>query len=93
MEPVTFFTGLGVTTVGYAWWMVTNREYEYANIYDFFLERKKLERYISVLLSLITYMNYAYTTEVHVYTAAHKVALSVHLTMQQAAASRCDRAL
>jgi Mitochondrial calcium uniporter len=55
MEPVTFFTGLGVTTVGYAWWMVTNREYEYANIYDFFLERKKLERYVCVLLSLILY--------------------------------------
>jgi Mitochondrial calcium uniporter len=39
MEPVTFFTGLGVSTSGYAWWMATNKAYEYSNVYDFFLQR------------------------------------------------------
>lgn len=40
MEPVTYFTGFGMSVVGYAWWSVTNQEYEYENIYDYFYKRK-----------------------------------------------------
>jgi hypothetical protein len=40
MEPVTYFTGLSVSIVGYTWWSVTNQEYEYSNIYDYFYQKK-----------------------------------------------------
>lgn len=40
MEPVTYFSGFGMSVVGYAWWSVTNQEYEYENIYDYFYQRK-----------------------------------------------------
>ncbi|CAM9441598.1 unnamed protein product, partial [Phaeothamnion confervicola] len=45
MEPVTFFTGLGISTIGYAWWAFTNSDYEYGNIYDLCLARSKRKRY------------------------------------------------
>eukprot|EP00611_Tribonema_gayanum_P022823 TRINITY_DN4668_c0_g1_i1.p1 TRINITY_DN4668_c0_g1~~TRINITY_DN4668_c0_g1_i1.p1 ORF type:complete len:422 (-),score=86.13 TRINITY_DN4668_c0_g1_i1:490-1755(-) len=45
MEPVTFFTGLGVSTIGYTWWMATNKSYEYSNVYDWCLQRAKDQRY------------------------------------------------
>lgn len=35
MEPVTYFTGFGVSIIGYAWWSITNQEYEYENIYHY----------------------------------------------------------
>ncbi|KAJ0395543.1 hypothetical protein P43SY_003011 [Pythium insidiosum] len=46
MEPVTYFTGFGVSIMGYAWWSATNQEYEYENVYDYFYKRKlaKLQR-------------------------------------------------
>ncbi|RMX63719.1 hypothetical protein KXD40_007931 [Peronospora effusa] len=40
MEPVTYFTGFGVSIIGYAWWSITNREYEYENIYDYVYTRR-----------------------------------------------------
>lgn len=40
MEPVTYFTGFGMSVVSYAWWSVTNQEYEYENIYDYFYKKK-----------------------------------------------------
>ncbi|TMW67129.1 hypothetical protein Poli38472_012245 [Pythium oligandrum] len=40
MEPVTYFTGFGVSIVGYSWWSITNQEYEYENIYDYFYQKK-----------------------------------------------------
>ncbi|TYZ59708.1 hypothetical protein PybrP1_011113 [[Pythium] brassicae (nom. inval.)] len=40
MEPVTYFSGFGMSVIGYAWWSVTKQEYEYANIYDYFYQRK-----------------------------------------------------
>ena len=40
MEPVTYFTGFGVSVVGYAWWSVTNQEYEYENIYHYVHTRR-----------------------------------------------------
>lgn len=43
MEPVTYFTGFGMTLVGYTWWSVTNQEYEYENIYDYFYKKKLLK--------------------------------------------------
>ena len=45
MEPVTYFTGFGVTILGYFWWSLTNSEYEYENVYDFVLQRKRNELY------------------------------------------------
>lgn len=45
MEPVTFFTGLGVSTIGYMWWMLTNEAYEYGNIYNYMVSRSKKKRY------------------------------------------------
>ncbi|CAB1114232.1 unnamed protein product [Ectocarpus sp. CCAP 1310/34] len=36
MEPVTFFTALGVSTLSYAWWMFTNKDLQHSNIFDFF---------------------------------------------------------
>lgn len=43
MEPVTYFTGFGVSIIGYTWWSVTNHEYEYENIYDYSY-RKRLAK-------------------------------------------------
>lgn len=40
MEPVTYFTGFGMSVVGYTWWSLTNQEYEYENIYDYFYKKK-----------------------------------------------------
>lgn len=40
MEPVTYFTGFGVSIVGYTWWSITNQEYEYENVYDYFYKKK-----------------------------------------------------
>ncbi|RLN73972.1 hypothetical protein BBJ28_00006649 [Nothophytophthora sp. Chile5] len=40
MEPVTYFTGFGVSIIGYAWWSLTNREYEYENIYHYVYTRR-----------------------------------------------------
>lgn len=40
MEPVTYFTGFGMSVVGYTWWSITNQEYEYENIYDYFHKKK-----------------------------------------------------
>lgn len=45
MEPITFFTGLGVSFAGYAWWSWTNRSSENESIYEFFLERSQAKRY------------------------------------------------
>ncbi|KDO25904.1 hypothetical protein SPRG_08845 [Saprolegnia parasitica CBS 223.65] len=44
MEPVTYFTGFGVSIVGYTWWTFTQKEYDYENIYDYLFQgrRKKL---------------------------------------------------
>lgn len=41
MEPVTYFTGFGVSILGYAWWSITNQEYEYENIYHYVYSRRK----------------------------------------------------
>lgn len=41
MEPVTYFTGFGVSILGYAWWSLTNQEYEYENIYHYVYSRRK----------------------------------------------------
>ncbi|DAZ97395.1 TPA: hypothetical protein N0F65_011279 [Lagenidium giganteum] len=43
MEPVTYFTGFGMSIVGYTWWSFTNQEYEYENIYDYFYRKKLLK--------------------------------------------------
>jgi hypothetical protein len=40
MEPVTYFTGFGVSILGYAWWSLTNQEYEYENIYHYVYTRR-----------------------------------------------------
>ncbi|KAL7694181.1 putative calcium uniporter protein [Plasmopara halstedii] len=40
MEPVTYFTGFGVSIIGYAWWSITNQEYEYENIYHYVYTRR-----------------------------------------------------
>ncbi|KAI9915251.1 hypothetical protein PsorP6_007323 [Peronosclerospora sorghi] len=40
MEPVTYFTGFGVSILGYAWWSITNQEYEYENIYHYVYTRR-----------------------------------------------------
>ncbi|CCI48757.1 unnamed protein product [Albugo candida] len=45
MEPVTYFTGFGVSIIGYTWWSITNQEYEYANVYDY-IYRRKLDKLI-----------------------------------------------
>ncbi|CAN0511750.1 unnamed protein product, partial [Discosporangium mesarthrocarpum] len=37
--------GLGLSTVSYAWWMTTNRNYEYASIADFLKERSRHRLY------------------------------------------------
>lgn len=36
---------LGVSTLSYAWWMFTNKEYQYSNIFDFLLTRMLKKRY------------------------------------------------
>jgi hypothetical protein len=36
MEPVTYFTAAGISTLGYAWWMVTNHDHEHAGMRDYF---------------------------------------------------------
>lgn len=46
MEPVTYFTGFGVSILGYAWWSLTNQEYEYENIYHYVYSRR-LHRLVS----------------------------------------------
>lgn len=43
MEPVTYFTGFGVSILGYAWWSITNQEYEYENIYHY-VHTRRLEK-------------------------------------------------
>ncbi|KAF4319031.1 hypothetical protein BBO99_00006642 [Phytophthora kernoviae] len=40
MEPVTYFTGFGVSIIGYAWWSLTNQEYEYESIYHYVYSRR-----------------------------------------------------
>ncbi|CAI5731078.1 unnamed protein product [Peronospora destructor] len=40
MEPVTYFTGFGISIIGYTWWSITSREYEYENIYDYVYTRR-----------------------------------------------------
>ncbi|CAM9381088.1 unnamed protein product, partial [Laminaria digitata] len=45
MEPVTFFTALGVSTLSYAWWMFTNKEYQYSNMFEFFFNSTIKRRY------------------------------------------------
>lgn len=40
MEPVTYFSGFGASIIGYTWWSITNQEYEYENVYDFFYKKK-----------------------------------------------------
>lgn len=30
---------LGISTLSYAWWMFTNKEYQYSNIFDFFFNK------------------------------------------------------
>ncbi|CAK4686284.1 hypothetical protein LEN26_006850 [Aphanomyces euteiches] len=39
MEPVTYFTGFGVSIMAYFWWTMTSSEYEYENVYDFIFQR------------------------------------------------------
>lgn len=43
MEPVTYFTGLGVSIVSFGWWMMTDKDFEYDGMYDFFFQ-KSLKR-------------------------------------------------
>eukprot|EP00752_Nemacystus_decipiens_P011035 g9804.t1 len=45
MEPVTFFTALGVSTLSYAWWMFTNKDLQHSNIFDFFFDSMIKRRY------------------------------------------------
>lgn len=45
MEPVTFFTALGVSTLSYAWWMFTNKDLQHSNIFDFFFNSMIQRRY------------------------------------------------
>ncbi len=45
MEPVTYFTGFGVSIFGYFWWSLTRSEYEYENVHDFLLRKKKRQLY------------------------------------------------
>ncbi|GAB9469602.1 hypothetical protein Gpo141_00006876 [Globisporangium polare] len=45
MEPVTYFSGFGASIIGYTWWSITNQEYEYENVYDFFY-KKKLQKLV-----------------------------------------------
>lgn len=45
MEPVTFFTALGVSTLSYAWWMFTNKDLQHSNIFDFFFNSMIKRRY------------------------------------------------
>lgn len=47
MEPVTYFTGLGVSIISFGWWMMTDKDFEYDGMYDFFFQKslkKRLEK-------------------------------------------------
>ncbi|RHY33526.1 hypothetical protein DYB32_001582 [Aphanomyces invadans] len=41
MEPITYFTGFGVSVLSYFWWTLTKSEYEYENVYDFIYQRRR----------------------------------------------------
>ncbi|RHY69992.1 hypothetical protein DYB38_011301 [Aphanomyces astaci] len=41
MEPITYFTGFGVSVLSYFWWTLTTSEYEYGNVYDFIYQRRR----------------------------------------------------
>ena len=45
MEPITFFTGLGLSTASYAWWSWTNRDSANESIQEYFLEKSQAKRY------------------------------------------------
>lgn len=45
MEPVTYFTGFGVSIIGYTWWSITNQEYEFENIYDYIFSKRMNKLY------------------------------------------------
>lgn len=53
MEPVTYFTALGVTIAGTFWFNLTRREYEYQNVYDVLYQRRKQKLYRQRLLDTI----------------------------------------
>jgi len=53
MEPVTYFTGFGVTVAGYAWWTLTNAEYEYENIYDYLFQKRRNRLYLRSNLDVL----------------------------------------
>lgn len=38
-------SALGVSTLSYAWWMFTNKEYQYSNIFEFLFKRTVKKRY------------------------------------------------
>ncbi|KAF0696004.1 Aste57867_13217 [Aphanomyces stellatus] len=45
MEPVTYFTGFGVSIMSYFWWTATKTEYEYENAYDLLFQRYRQRLY------------------------------------------------
>lgn len=45
MEPVTYFTGATVGAIGLFWWVVSNTEYEYANVYSYFIDKHERRNY------------------------------------------------
>ena len=45
MEPITFFTGLGTSILGYTWWLTTKKNFSEKSIYEYFREKRKLKEY------------------------------------------------
>lgn len=45
MEPVTYFTNASMVTVAFWWWITTNTDYQYSNIYEYFRAKRAAKQY------------------------------------------------
>lgn len=46
MEPVTYFTNASMVTVAFWWWITTNTDYQYSNIYEYFRAKRATKQYL-----------------------------------------------